>query len=79
MAYNPDTSVLCVIRMVDTVDDRNFLKVERAYIFETRDVDAVLMWIRSPLVKRIDPAATAEKMLRGHCIELVDGERLFPA
>src|ERR1043166_154887 len=63
--------------MVDPVDHRHIGEIERAYAFEARDVDAVLVLVRAAAMVRVDPAPRAEIMLRRAGVEPVGRQRLF--
>jgi hypothetical protein len=46
-----------VIGMVDAVNDRHFQEVERTYPVQAGNVDAILAWIGSALMMRVDATA----------------------
>lgn len=64
--------------MINPVENRNRGKIERAYIPEAGDIDAILPRVRPSLMMRIDTASGAKKVFGGFRVELINGQQILP-
>ena len=63
--------------MIDPIEQRYWLEIERIDPFKATDVVTILIRIRTTLMMGIDAAVGAEVVLRHLRVELVDLERLL--
>src|SRR5579862_7010458 len=64
-------------RVLRAIKHRHFVKVEWADVFQTRDIDPVLIGVGAALMVSMDATLGAEEMLRGHRVELIRGESIL--
>lgn len=62
--------------MVDSVEERDGPKIVWVNAFQTRDVEAELPWLRTPLVVGINAANGTKVVLGCFRIPLIQGELL---
>jgi hypothetical protein len=68
-----------IVRMIDSVVDREALEIEGADADQACGVDAILVRVRASPVVRVYPALRAEVMLSLHRVKLVQTEQVFAA
>ncbi len=62
--------------MIDPIVGLHTWNIKRIDAFKATNVIAILLWIGSPQMMRIDAAVRAEVVLRGHGVELVQPQLL---